>query len=356
MTPQERVLAACAFQKPDKIPRFENFWEYPESWEQALGEKAGLTDVVIWYPDETPFPAKARTLKEEDGSIYEIDSWGRTIRKKKDAYFVETIEAPFSDTTDIDSVIFESPTLDQRYLTGRMDPSETFGSPNEAESELLKDKAQHCVFGKTGGPYLRATYLRGETEFLMDIAEDPGRARAIADKIVDHMIRVGLEQLKRWRLHDNGMWIFDDMGFNHGTMFSPVQFESVFLPAYRRMVKAYKDAGAQYVFLHSDGDVSLLLDMLTDAGIDGLHPLERRANMDITAIRKRYSDLILAGGMCNTRTLINGSPSDIESEAREIIELGKDGGVIIGSHSLCPEIPLENFRIYHETCLKYGTF
>lgn len=95
---------------------------------------------------------------------------------------------------------------------------------------------------------------------------------------------------------------------------------------------------------------------LTDAGIDGLHPLERRANMNIAAIRKRYPDLILAGGMCNTRTLINGSPSDIESETREIIELGRDGGVIIGSHSLSPEIPLENFRIYHETCLKYGTF
>ncbi len=188
----------------------------------------------------------------------------------------------------------------------------------------------------------------------MDIAGDPSFARAIAEKVADHLIAIGLEQLRRWDLYDTGLWIYDDMAGNRGPMFSPAKFEQVLLPAYRRMIRGYKEGGARYVFLHSDGDIRCLLDMLVDAGIDGLNPLERRANMDIVEIRRCYPKLILTGGMCNTHTLIHGSRGQIEAEARRIIDLGRDGGVVIGTHSISPEIPLANFVIYHEFCLQQG--
>jgi hypothetical protein len=123
---------------------------------------------------------------------------------------------------------------------------------------------------------MRTTYAHGESQFLMDIAGDPPLARALADKMADHLAAVGVEEMRRWLLHDTGIFIYDDMAYNGGPMFSPRSFEQVFLPAYRRMIRAYKEAGARYVFLHSDGDIRSLLDMLADAGIDGLNPLERR--------------------------------------------------------------------------------
>jgi len=122
------------------------------------------------------------------------------------------------------------------------------------------------------------------------------------------------------------------------------------------MVQEYKAAGAKYVILHSDGNVMPILDMLVDAGIDGLNPLERRAGMDIKEIRHRYPHLILTGGMCNTDTLVNGPVERIEAEAREIIDIGRRGGFVIGTHSISPEIPLEFFEAYHNTCLNYGNF
>jgi uroporphyrinogen-III decarboxylase len=69
----------------------------------------------------------------------------------------------------------------------------------------------------------------------------------------------------------------------------------------------------------------------------------------------RIPRLIPTGGMCNTHTLVRGDKAAIEAEAREIIDLGRDGGVVIGTHSVSPEIPLENFLAYHECCLSYGT-
>jgi uroporphyrinogen decarboxylase len=146
------------------------------------------------------------------------------------------------------------------------------------------------------------------------------------------------------------------MGYNDGPMFSPKSFERVLLPAFRRMIAAYKRAGARHVFLHSDGDIRPLLDMLVDAGIDGLNPLERRANMDPTEIRKRYPRLILAGGMDNSDALIRGPTERIRAQTRELIDLGRDGGLVIGAHSISPEVPIEHFAAYHDTCLKYGDF
>ena len=353
---RQRVLTACEFRQPDRIPRFDSFWQFPDSWRRRLGDQGDLTDICIWYPDETPFPSRARPLKEEGGYLYEVDPWGRTVRRRPGAFFVETLEAPISDGADPDAIEFDPPDLDFRYLTGRMDPSVTFESQAEMERALAEDKRRHCVFGKTGGPYLRSTYVRGETALLMDVASDPGFARAVADKVANHLTAVGIEELRRWDLFETGIWIYDDMAYNRGPMFSPKQFENVFLPAYRRMITAYKDAGARYVFLHSDGDIRPILELLVEAGIDGLNPLERRAGMEMAVVRQHYPDLILTGGMCNTHTLVRGTRDQIEAEVRQIIDLGRDGGVVIGTHSVSPEISLENFLVYHEFCNRYGDF
>ena len=245
---RERVLTACEFRRPDRIPRFDTFWQFPESWRQRFGNPEDLTDISIWYPDESPFPTRTRPIKDEGDYLYEIDCWGRTIRRRKDAFFVETLDVAIPEGTDLDDVQFDPPELDCRYLTGKMDPSVTYASAAEMGQALRDDKRQHCVFGKTGGPYLRSSYLRGESQFLVDMAADPALARVIADKVADHLTAVGRQQIRRWDLGATGIWIYDDMAYNHGPMLSPGQFEKVLLPAYRRMIGAYKDAGAKYVF------------------------------------------------------------------------------------------------------------
>jgi len=349
MTSEERVLAACAFERPDRIPRFDPFWEFPESWREAVGSPEEFNDIRILWADESPFPSRAHLIKEEGDCAYHADSWGRVIRGRRGAYFHEILEVAMPEGTDLDAVAFESPKDDARYLLG-------YATEPERDRAVEEQKRNCCVFGKTGGPYLRSTFWRGETQFLMDIASDPGLARAIAEKTARHLAAVGVEEIRRFGLENTGVWIYDDMAHNGGPMFSPASFESVFLPAYRCMIRSYKEAGARYVFLHSDGDIRPLVDMLIDAGIDGVNPLERRAGMDILQIRRRYPRLILVGGMCNSDALVNGPVERIEREAREIIDIGRDGGIVIGTHSIGPDVPLEHYLAYHRTCLTHGDF
>jgi len=158
-------------------------------------------------------------------------------------------------------------------------------------------------------------------------------------------------------LTDTGLWIYDDMAYNDQPFVSPSSFERVFLPAYRRMVRAFKEAGARYVILHSDGNIAPLLDMLLDAGIDGIHPVEPKAGMRLASLKRQYgSRLSFLGGMCNARVLPFGTASDIERQTREILEVASEGGVIIGAHSIGPDIPVRNYLYYHELVMREGRF
>jgi uroporphyrinogen decarboxylase len=116
------------------------------------------------------------------------------------------------------------------------------------------------------------------------------------------------------------------------------------------MVRAFKGAGARRVILHSDGNIGPLLDMLLDAGIDGINPVEPRASMDLVKLKKKYDRrLAFIGGMCNARVLPGGTRREIVRKTREILEAGQSGGVVIGTHSIGDDIPVANYDLYHET-------
>ena len=145
MSSKERVLGSFEFKPPDRIPRFDNFWEFPQQWQDRLGTIEQLSDIAIWVPDEGTFPTRARQAKESGQWTYEVDSWGRTIRSKTAAYFTETLEVAIPIGTDPDTVRFDPPDLDRRYMTEKTEI--------QTLKKLERDKRNFCVFGKTGGPY-----------------------------------------------------------------------------------------------------------------------------------------------------------------------------------------------------------
>ena len=342
MTPQERVLAAIDHQRPDRVPTFDSFWadfrdrcmaELSLSPDVNLDDHFGI-DVGIAVADESPFPTRVEVLREDGHTTVSRDGWGRVKETRRDAYFYRELEVAVQEPRDLDRLVFDPPTMDQRYA-GFL-------------GYVAANRDRRCVFCKTGGPYLRTTFLRGEVDFLTDIAEDPPFARALADRVADHIIQIGLESLKRGQLYGTGLWIYDDMAYNDTPMMSPSSFEQVFLPAYCRMVAAFKGAGAAHVILHSDGNIAPILDMLLEAGIDGINPVEPKAGMHLPSLKERYGDrLALIGGMCNSHVLPEGPLSAIRDQAREILEAGQDGGVIVGAHSIGSDIPVSHYTAYH---------
>ena len=351
MNSKKRIMTILNHKRPDRIGRFDNFFK---GFQGKCIKRLKLTsasdlleyfniDMQIITADESPFPTKAKIISEDKNKKIVLDGWGRTIEIHKGAFFHKELKHAVNDHADLNKLKFDSPSLDLRY--------------GDAFNHEHTKNSKKCIFCKVGGPYQRTSFLRDELNYLMDIAGDPGFIKDLVEKVSDHIIEIGKESLKRSSLYDTGIWIFDDMANNDATMMSPKSFEEIYYPVWRKMIKSFKEAGASKVCMHGDGNLLPVLDMLVDAGIDAINPVEPRAHMNLVDLKNKYGNrLAYIGGMCNTNILRNGTRSEIEKSSREIIDVGKEGGVVIGTHSLSPDIPIENYLFYDEIVKKYGNY
>jgi len=355
MNSQERVMRTLDFLTPDRIPTsYESFWPgFVEKWRQKrrLPKEVNIndwygTDLVIKCADESFFPSQRKIVKKENGYIFANDGWGRIIKWKEGAdtfqFPAQDVENILEDKSRLDKIKFESSDLEIRYTKWLI--------------RVKEEKKKRCVFCKVGGPFHRSWFIRGNN-LLMDLAGDVGFAKELAGKVGEHRIGIGLESLKRGNLYDSGIWIFDDMGANTGPLFSPGTFEKVYFPVYKKMVSSFKKAGAKKVILHSDGNILPFLDMLIEAGIDGINPVEYKAGMNILKLKKKYKKkLSYLGGVDNALILPRGNKKEIENHVCPILEVGREGGIAIGTHSIGNDISIQTYEYYHSLVKRYGNY
>jgi uroporphyrinogen decarboxylase len=331
-------MAALEFRPPDRIPLFDSYWaEFVAAWREAkgLGADADIldyygVDISIVVGDEGLSPSRAETLAQTDRQTIRRDSWGRVIRTVMGGFFYEQLANAVNDPADLDRLAIDAPDLESRYagLDRRM--------------PALKER--FCVFAKVGGPFIRTQFVRGETNFLCDMAADSVFARDLASLIGRHLTAIGLEELRRWELYDTGIWIYDDMASNQGPLFSPRTADEVLVPVWAEMVGAFRAAGARKIILHSDGNIGPLLDRFIEIGFDGINPVEPKAGLDVVALRKRYGNrLALLGGLDNAHTLPRGDPDEVRRHVQRLVEIGREGGVVAGMHSVGPDIAVETY-------------
>jgi uroporphyrinogen decarboxylase len=364
MTSTQRVTRVLDFQVPDFVPLFDQYWGgFLAAWRARHGlpprSDIPLDDIVYddddiqsyfgvdlykAIPNEDPWPSGRQKLRREGGYIIDRDGWGRVVRRKPTSPYGMPLEVALVKKGGMDKLEFEPPDLDRRYA-----------SMLELIGRVQKMKHNPYIFIKVGGPYLRSSFLRGEFQWYIDIGEDPGFAAALAERVTDHLIAVGIEALKRSELSDTSIWIFDDIASNRSLLISPQSYEHLFLPHVRRMVGAFKQAGAAHVGYHSDGDLRSVLDGLVDAGISILNPVEPRANMDVVALRRRYgARLAFAGGVCNALILPNGSDREVREHVEHVLSIADDGGLVIGSHSISNDVTQERYDLFMEILHKHG--
>jgi uroporphyrinogen decarboxylase len=363
MTCTQRVIAALSFQSPDYMPLNEQYWGITvQRWRERQrlppldiplldnvydSEMCSYygVDLIIVRADDEFFPSRVRLIREEGGYRILRDGWGQLVRRRKGWAYDEILEVALADKHDLDKLEFESPYDDRRY--------EVF--LGQLEHERAKPGGGACTLPRVGGPFLRSWWLRGTEQFLTDIAEDPDFVYELVGRVVDHRIAIGLEELRRGNVYKAGIMIADDMGHNDGLFISPRSYEKVFLPHIARMVKAFKEGGAARVVHHSDGDVRSLLDAWVDIGIDAVHPVEPRAGMDVVKLRERYGDrLAFIGGLCNTIILPSGTNDEVREHVLYILSAAKEGGLVIGAHSIGGDIPLERYEFVHSLLVEYG--
>ena len=153
----------------------------------------------------------------------------------------------------------------------------------------------------------------------------------------------------------DGMWVYEDMGYRDRVFCSPDMFGRLIFPYFRELVDWFHSYGLPVV-LHTCGFTEPLLDLIVEAGFDGLNPMEVKAGNDPLRIARRCKDrLVLIGGL-DARVLESHDHGLIRREVAKLCGGMKSIGarfVFASDHSISTNVNYDDFQCAQDEFRKH---
>ena len=291
----------------------------------------------------------------ERGTVY--DSWGIGIQVGSDGFFANF--HPLSKTADDDVARHMPPDVNREVLfQDTEDAVRNYNVPDITRPGLFDDMARDLA-EQSGeflvipsgyfGIYERAYALMSFQDFMTNMALKPKVVHELLDKITDYKVQYARKVVEMgFKVAHHG----DDLGTQHGTLFSMEMFREFVLPRIERAWQPYNDAGIP-IILHSCGCLTDFIPDLIDIGLRVLEPVQ--PCMDLAYLKREFGkDLIFWGGIATQNLLPFGTPRQVKQMARETIRtLGKGGGLIIApSQEVMNDVPIDNVKALVETIVE----
>jgi uroporphyrinogen decarboxylase len=197
--------------------------------------------------------------------------------------------------------------------------------------------------------------MGGMTGLFINYIENPDFARQLAEVVWSYQGRL-LENMAQ--LGVDILLTADDYAGGTGPLVSPNHFREFILPYLQKSVDVAHQNGLPFI-KHTDGNLWKILDMIVDTGIDGLHPNEPMAGMDIGEVKARYGHRIAVLGNVDCAVLLTEGSRDevIEAVKETIAKASHDGGhVLSSSNSIHPAVKASNFATMVAAARKHGEY
>ena len=175
-------------------------------------------------------------------------------------------------------------------------------------------------------------------------------------RVYTDFFKMHMEYLFTHVYKPDGVFITDDLGYSNGPFCSPAVYRELLMPFYKEYIDFLHKWGVK-ALMHSCGGISTVLDDLTSAGIELLHPMERKAGCSPLEFAKKYNSSIILNGGLDVRILEDGDKTVIKKEVLELLDGMKKTGTryIFGSdHSISSNVSYDSYKyaydIYRDNC------
>jgi uroporphyrinogen decarboxylase len=337
MTSEERVMCVLQRKEPDRVPHFE--WLVDRRVREALHpecktphEFAGQTgDAIIVDPIYT---------KQRVGSNRWRSEWGFVTQDTDEEHGIE-VESPIKSMGDFDQYTPPDPLAPGRF--------------EAIEIAVEKYKGNKAVIVHLNDVFSLPRYLMGMQDLLMAIVIEPKLVEALVELSVTINLQLAKEVAAR------GVKIVytgDDIAYSKGLLMSPKHFRELLYPGFVRVIRGFKDLGL-YVIKHTDGNLWSIMDLLVDAGIDCLDPIDPIAGMDLGEVKARYGDRIALKGNVDCAELMTfGTPDQVVEATKTALRQGMPGGgyILSSSNSIHSSVKPENYAAMLQTLHEYGRY
>ncbi len=325
-------------ENPDAVKDFEWDWFYGED---ALGlDRRAFISVNYGFIPKFEHKILGRTseyeiVQDELGIVTKRLKEGEVdgFRMSMDQYLKFPVEKP-EDFPDIKRRLIAA--IPERY-------------PDDLDQriEIWKKRDYPLIIGENcaaNGFYWRAREFMGTENLSYAWYDYPGLMHEMMEFFADFIIETSRPVLEKIQVEY--FTLNEDMSMNSGPLLSPETFKKFIFPHLKRMVEFFKSHGTKYFVVDTDGNPTLLLPLLLDAGVDTLWPIERAANFHPLEIRKKFGKSLRLWGGVDKRVLAQGSDA-IWTHLQELIPLIEEGGFIpTVDHLIPPDVSWDNFRYY----------
>jgi len=198
------------------------------------------------------------------------------------------------------------------------------------------------------GPLCTAGFVRGTTEFMIDLVEQPEWAH----KLIDRCTRLIIDWLKAQHaaMGDSveGLFLLDDIvGF-----INEEHYREFAHPYLRRICDAFP---ADWVKIyHNDADITACLDHLPDCGFNVLNWGKQT---DIAEVKQRVGDRMCLMGNVNPLEIgVQGTREEVHAATLEVLEKSGGEGIILSvGGGTSPGTPRENILAMLEALEEFNT-
>ncbi len=365
MNYRERILAAFDGKQMDRIPVTEiGVWPETEERWRTEGLPDGMSveeyfdlDKITILSYESSLMLPSKVLEDLGDQVILIDSNGCQYKQwkgnQKPPLLIgssitctddwnrnkENLNDNIKRFEDFDmDCVFAVPAKKmpkERYLQAKNENHFTVISPTEP-----------CWY------FLR---LLGEEEALCTIATDPDFAEQVISDYTDFTISM-LKRILFEGYTFDALWVFSDLAYKSGMLFSPDFFKKRVAPYQKRIFGFAKEEGMKVIY-HSDGNVAELIPLLIDVGVDCVQPLEVRAGNDVREYIKKYGNKLSYIGNINADALAAGR-EDIYKEVHDkVTEAKKTNRYIFHSdHSVPPTVSFSNYQYAISLAKEFGAY
>jgi uroporphyrinogen decarboxylase len=124
-------------------------------------------------------------------------------------------------------------------------------------------------------------------------------------------------------------------------------YREFFLERYQKVADHLRTKGVGHIMVDSDGNILALLDLMIEAGIDGIWPLEVNAGMNVAELSKKWGDRMWFSGNIDKHEAAQGG-GRMRKEVDKKVGLAEDlGGYCPGlDHLVHVEFTYETFQEY----------
>jgi uroporphyrinogen decarboxylase len=285
------------------------------------------------------------------------DEFGMTrraaVRPDGRLLYYDMVSHPLSEAKTVEDIA--------RYSWPDPHDPARFAGLEEMVRAVLQGSDKAVTVNHIASAFEFSWYLRGLAEFLTDLMTNRKLAEAQLDAMLEYQCALTGEILDRVGGHLTFISTGSDLGTQRGPLINPEVYRSVIWPRYRKLWEFIRARTDAKIFYHSCGSIVPIIPLLIEGGVDAIHPVQPgAAGMgDRIELKRRFgADITFWGGFDQQDTLPFGTPDQVRTEARRLLDEFMPGGgfVFAAGHNIQADVPAENILALFDAVEEYGRY